>query len=149
MDIENLIGFGRLTFSDAKACRAQYADRAPVGPHDLVVVACNHGAAIAVGSGWNGARLLLRSGQHGADLALLDVIERENVVGRFASIVVASGDGRFADPVAWLGRQGVEVTVVSNGRALSRRLRLASKRVVIFDAEPVPANPGVAALKAA
>jgi len=34
---------------------------------------------------------------------------------------------------------GLDVTVVSTGRALSRRLELAAKHVVLFDATPPPA----------
>lgn len=149
VDIENLIGCPRPTLGEATTCREAYDESAAVGPNDLVVVACNHGAVLAVGFGWRGARLLLRSGQDGADLALLDVIAHEDVEDRFAAVVVASGDGRFADAVARLGILGIEVTVVANGRALSRRLRLAAKHVVIFDAEPVPAHPAAAAREAA
>lgn len=149
VDVENLIGCPRPTLAEATTCREDYDECAAVRLNDLVVVACNHGAALAVGFGWRGARLLLRSGQDGADLALLDVIAHEDVEDRFAAVVVASGDGRFADAVARLSILGIEVTVVSNGRALSRRLRLAAKHVVIFDAEPVPAHPAAAAREAA
>jgi hypothetical protein len=139
VDIENLVGCPRPTTAEATICRHAYNDRAAVQPNDLVVVACNHGAAIAVGLGWSGARLLLRSGPDGADLALLDVIAHESIEDRFAAIVVASGDGRFADEVARLGSVGLDVTVVSTGRALSRRLELAAKHVLLFDATPPPA----------
>jgi NYN domain len=149
VDIENLIGCPRPTLGEAMRCRDHYDECADVRPDDLVVVACNHGAVLAVGFGWRGARLLLRSGQDGADLALLDVIAHEHVEDRFAAVVVASGDGRFADAISRLGSLGIDVTVVSNGRALSRRLRLAVKHVVIFDAEPVPAHPAAAAREAA
>lgn len=149
VDVENLIGCARPTVQQATMCREDYGSRAPVRPDDLIVVACNHGAALPVGYAWRGARLLLRSGPDGADLALLDVIAREDVENRFAAIVVASGDGRFADPVARLDCLGIEVTVVSNGRALSRRLQLAAKRVVILDAEPGPTNQGTALREAA
>lgn len=149
VDIENLLGSARPTTHEVTACCKQYNERAAVRPGDLVVVACNHGAALAVGFGWRGVRLLLRSGQDGADLALLDVIARETIEDRFPAIVVASGDGYFADAVARLARLGLEVTVVSNRRALSRRLELAARHVVIFDAEPLPAKPAVLALEAA
>jgi hypothetical protein len=144
VDVENLIGCPLPTLAEATRCHEDYAECAAVGPNDLVVVACNHGAAVPVGLGWRGARLLLRSGENGADLALIDVIANEDVADRFAGVVVASGDSRFADAVARLGVLGVEVTVVSGGRALSRRLQIAAKRVVIFDREPVPARPAAA-----
>lgn len=64
-------------------------------------------------------------------------------MSRFAEVVVGSGDGLFTDAVAHLGSQGIDVTVVSNRRSLSRRLELAAKHVVIFDA-PVPTVPAAA-----
>jgi hypothetical protein len=149
VDVENLIGHPRPTLTQAANCCDLYEERAAVRSGDLIVVACNHGAALAVGLGWKGARLLLRSGQDGADRALLEVIAHETVEDRFASVVVASGDGCFAEPVASLGAIGLDVTIVSRPPALSRRLELAARRVVVFDAEPVPAQPAEVALKAA
>jgi hypothetical protein len=149
VDVENLLGCARPTLGAATQCRERYERYAPVQDNDLVIVACNHGAATTVGYGWRGARVLLRSGHDGADMALLEVIAHENVTARFEAVVLASGDGCFAETVAWLGSLGIEVTVVSNERALSRRLRLAAKHVVIFDADPVPAQPAAAARKVA
>jgi hypothetical protein len=149
VDVENLTGCPRPALPAAIACRERYEESAPVRGNDLVIVACNHGAAVTVGHGWRGARVFLRSGQDGADLALLDVIAHEDVASRFEAVVIASGDGCFAEPVAQLGALGIEVTVVSNGRALSRRLRLAAKHVVIFDGDPVPARPATAGRVAA
>lgn len=149
VDIENLIGCARPTTAEAAACRGAYQDCAGVRPGDLVVVACNHGAAGTVGLSWRGARLLLRSGPDGADLALLDVITNEAIEERFEAIVVASGDGLFAEAVARLGGLGLDVTVVSNHRALSRQLRLAARQVVLFDAMLPPASSAAIALKAA
>jgi hypothetical protein len=147
VDIENLMGCARMTESQAVSCCHKYMRQAGVRRDDLVVIACNHGAALAVGFGWRDARLLLRSGQHGADRALLDVIANENIDHRFRSVVIASGDGCFADSAASLAQAGVDVTVVSNARALSRRLKLAAKRVVFFDADPLPASSTVIPLR--
>ncbi len=141
IDIENLLGCPRPTDAAATGCCEEYKDRASVQGDDLVVVACNHGAGAQVGFGWPEARLLLRSGPDGADRALLDVLKTESVEERFDAVVVASGDGRFAEAVARLAGLGIEVTVISNRRALSRRLELAATRVVLFDAEPPPAVP--------
>jgi hypothetical protein len=149
VDVENLLGCARPTARQAKECRVRYDERAAVAPGDLVIVACNHGAALPVGLGWAGARLLLRSGPDGADLALLSVIARESVEDRFTAVTIASGDGRFADAAARLGGLGVEVTVVSEARALSRRLQLAAKNVLLWDATPTPQHPAAALREAA
>jgi len=79
---------------------------------------------------WPGARHLRRSGHDGADLALIEILTGESVAERFAAVIVASGDGLFAGPVARLGADGVVVTVVANRRSLSRQLALAARRLV-------------------
>jgi hypothetical protein len=124
VDIENLIGLARPALADVAACHDAY--RPLIRGHDLVVVACNHGAFPAVAWGWPNARRLMRSGENGADHALLEVLTHERVEERFRTIVVASGDGIFTEAVARLGGLGVSVTVVSRPEALSRRLRMAA-----------------------
>ena len=103
---------------------------------DSIVIACNHGAAPTVSFGWRGPRLVIRSGRNGADLALLEAMEEENIPGRFSEAVVASGDGIFAEAVARLEALEVPVTVVHPIDGLSARLKLASSRQVplAFDA---------------
>lgn len=128
VDIENLVGLARPCLADVVACHEAY--RPLIGDHDLVVVACNHGAFPAVAWGWPHARWLMRSGDNGADQALLNVLKHERVEERFAAVVVASGDGIFTASVARLGALGIAVTVVSRPEALSRRLRMATRHVV-------------------
>ncbi len=127
IDIENLTGTASPTAEEVRDCRDLY-ESAFVGVSDLVVVACSHHAVHAVAWEWPEARLLLRSGANGADLALLEVIASEDVARRFGFVHVASGDGIFASAVASLGAAGVTVTVVSRPESLSAALRLASHR---------------------
>lgn len=128
VDVENLLGLPRPTLADVQACYEAY--RPLIADHDLLVVACNHGAFASVAWGWPNARRLVRSGENGADHALLDVLTCERVEKRFEAIVVASGDGIFADTAARLGAVGIAVTVVSRPEALSRRLRMAARHVL-------------------
>lgn len=128
VDIENLTGQARPTVEEVVGCYHEY--KALIRGHDLVVVACNHGAFPAVAWGWPDARRLLRSGENGADTALLEVLRHERVEERFEAVIVASGDGIFTEAVARLGALGVPVTVVSRPEALSRRLRLAARHVL-------------------
>jgi hypothetical protein len=129
VDIENICGAPRPKRGDVETARTHYEERVNPGPDDLVVLACNHGACLEVGLGWPGARLVVRSGEDGADLALLDVIDHEGINSRFNAVVIASGDGIFVGVVAGLAGRGLDVTVASRERALSRRLRLAAGRV--------------------
>lgn len=132
IEIENLLGAPRPTLAAVRAARAAYEAQVTVGPDDLVVVACNHGAALPVGLAFEHSRLVVRSGPDGADLALLQVLDEHNL-GRFDRVVVASGDGAFTLAVARLASLGLEPLVVSRPRALARSLRMAcGGRVVAF-----------------
>jgi hypothetical protein len=63
-------------------------------------------------------------------LALIDVIRLEDISARFDHVVIASGDGIFAEPCARLQAAGCSVTVVSRRHAaLSRGLAFAVRDV--------------------
>jgi hypothetical protein len=139
VDIENLLGGPSPTITSVQRLKSQYTSIAPVLRDDLVTVASSHHAALAWWYEWGPARRLLRSGPDGADLALLDVLANERVAERFEHIVIGSGNGIFAEPVARLHALGRLVTVVvRRGDHLSRRLRLASTDVRFLD------QPGLA-----
>lgn len=135
IDIENLTGSPSPSPADVRWYQLAYA-ALHVGPTDQVIVACSHHAAPSVRWEWRRARHLWRSGANGADLALLDVIDKERVAERFDSVVLASGDGIFTDAVARLGAQGVDVTVVSRPESLSRSLMMAARRHILFPYPP-------------
>lgn len=88
---------------------------------------------MTAGLGWKGSRLVARSGENGADLALLEVLARERVEERFDEVVLVSGDGIFTDVVAALSAAGVHVTVVARREACSNRLRMAAARTLYID----------------
>jgi hypothetical protein len=141
IDAENLIGSCQPTYDEVMVCRERYAQLVRPGAWDQCVVASSHRAAPAVGFGWPDARRLWRSGQDGADLALLDVLENENVCARYDRLVLASGDGIFAEAVSRVGAKGLHVTVVANRRSLARRLLMAASSFIDFEAPLPPALP--------
>lgn len=141
IDVENLCGYPRPSDREVRAVRDEYAAAVCIGRHDHVVLAVNHGAALEVGACWPG-RLILGSGPDGADLALLAVATHEAIAVRFDEVVIASGDGIFADLAARLTAAGVAVRVVSRLQSLSRRLQLAAGgKVVALAIGPEPQDP--------
>jgi hypothetical protein len=141
IDIENLLGEPRPDVDSVRRARESYESHVVVGEHDLVVVASNHGGALNVGLAYAGARLVVRSGPDGADLALLDVLALD-ISARFDAVVIASGDGIFSGAVAALGGLGLPVFVVARLEALSRSLRFAAGgRVIAFDPHGRPSEP--------
>lgn len=124
VDVENLVGHANLSREDVALCAAAYRGLGVLGPRDLVVVGCHPAERLAVGLGWGGPlRIVGRRGPDGADLALMDVLDHERVDRRFADLVIASGDGAFAEPVRRFARRGLRVTVVAPVRSVGRRLR--------------------------
>lgn len=143
VDLENLIGSASFPVISAGAVRTAYESAIGIGPSDLVIVATSHHAAPAAWFAWPRARRLTRSGSNGADLALLHVLASERVPERFSSVVVASGDGIFAETSARLQAAGCHVTVVSRPEALSRRLAFAVRDQIslLIDDVSVTAQP--------
>jgi hypothetical protein len=144
VDIENLAGTGLPTEWEVAGVHQEYANRVGIGPLDQVVIGCNHKALSAAGHGWPGARYLIRSGPDGADIALLAVIEGENVAARFTRVVIASGDGGFTWAAAALAAAGCRVTVVSRRARLATTLRLGAQHVIYLDPPTAAPRPDAA-----
>ncbi len=126
VDIENVAG-GAIVDGLLAADSRSRVDHAFVRrPTDHVIVGTCHIGLLHAGLAWPGARVVVRSGTDGADLALLDVLINEQIHERFDEVALVSGDGIFVEAVAELENLGVHVTVVSDPECCSKRLRLAA-----------------------
>jgi hypothetical protein len=135
VDIENMVGGACTTGSAARQARDAVAATGQIGVTDHVVIGTSHIGLISVGTNWDRARYVVRSGRDGADLALLEVIA-ENVATRFESVVLASGDKIFASAVADLAAAGVATTVIGRRGHIARALHQAAARVIYLDHTP-------------
>ncbi|MBX7106673.1 MAG: NYN domain-containing protein [Gemmataceae bacterium] len=135
VDIENIAGGACTTDAIARQARDAVAATGQIGITDHVVIGTSHIGLIPVGTNWDRARYVVRSGRDGADLALLEVIA-ENVVTRFESVVLASGDRIFAPAVADLAAAGVATTVIGRRGHIARALHQAAARVIYLDHTP-------------
>lgn len=133
VDIENLAGDSLPSLGQVCEVQGLYRERLTFGSLDQVEIASSHLTLVNAALGWPHAHYRVRSGPDGADLALLDVLQNENVPGRFTHVAIGSGDGVFAEEAARLAAAGVWVTVISRRRSLSRRLALAARDVVYID----------------
>lgn len=132
VDIENVLGGAVLAAGQSvEAHRAVQGVVALTGC-EQVVIGTSHIGVLATWLGWRGPRIVVRSGENGADLALLEVLTEERIEERFDELVLVSGDGIFADAVAALGAVGVSVTVVAHRTGCSRRLQMAASRTVFL-----------------
>lgn len=76
-----------------------------------------------------GLRVLIRDGKDGADDALLDMVDLAHLANRFDRLVIASGDGKFANIAIAARAAGLHVHLVTGVSDCSRRLsRMASTR---------------------
>lgn len=135
VDVENLVGTGLVDADLTVWARERVKTLLGIGPNDHIVIGCSHLGLINVGCNWPHVRYVVRSGPDGADLALLEVLT-ENVAQRFDRVVIASGDGIFAQPAANLAAQGVHVSVVARRGSISARLYLAAADVHLIDEQP-------------
>src|SRR5215469_18473101 len=133
VDIENLAGAAIPSLGQVAEVQGLYLARLAFGADDQVVMAANHLALLNAALGWPHARYRVRSGPHGADLELLDVLLHENVAARFTNVVIGSGDGVFGQAAANLVSRGVWVTVASRRESLSAGLARAARDVVYLD----------------
>lgn len=132
VDIENVVGGAVMTTEQAVGAHLAVEQVAGLSGTEQVVLGTSHFGAVPAGLGWPGSRLVVRSGQDGADLALLEVLIEERIGERFDEVVLVSGDGIFTEVVTALGAAGVEVTVVAHAGRCSKRLRMAAARSLVL-----------------
>ncbi len=80
------------------------------------------------------ARLVVRKGPHGADVALCDALaDTAFIASRYSEVVIASGDHIFCASVRALADAGVPTTVAGLPRQTSSELTATATRVTWLD----------------
>jgi len=133
IDLENMVCQSEFSRRDAAIARQRVRAAAPVADGDQTVVAVSHHNGAAACFGWNEkVQFLMRSGQDGADLALLGHVQDiEWVAERFQRVVIASGDNAFALTARALKAAGLEVLAISPDDGFSNVLRRALDGAVL------------------
>lgn len=133
LDIENLLGGSHFTARDVAQFREFYISHNAVAADAHIVIATSSQEGIIEAAlGWPGARALFQLGHDGADLALLAVIEDEHVAERFDRVVIASGDGIFANSAESLYTEGLDVAVFARALSVSTHFEHAAEIVHLF-----------------
>jgi hypothetical protein len=134
VDAENLALTADCTAQAVHESYLRYTETFDQSQDALRIIACSHHNASAVFFGWGAvpSQTLMRSGENGAELALIEEclaqIEKLNV----SHVVIGSGDGLFLDLVLELQSRGIEVTVFGFEGHTSRRLRMAANNSIIL-----------------
>ena len=129
VDIENAVGTGVIDEESCKSVKSRIERTYRPGDSDLTVVGVSHKNNLFPAHAWDGARVVIREGHNGADLALEGVLINENVENRFGEVVIVSGDGLFSEQASRLRSLGVRVTVDARARQLARVLAFSCSSV--------------------
>lgn len=143
IDIENLLGGGTLTAPRLQAWTDAYLGLGLYRCGDHVTVGVDVTGFAEVKLALGSPRVVAGRGRDGADRALLAVLRDEiDPAQHYAELVLASGDGIFADEVSRLHDRGFPVTVVTRPHNLSKRLRMAAGgRAVWFPCTTIADGP--------
>ena len=135
VDLENLLfgGHERVVESvldDRSAAILAIAQARRVG--DQLVVGCNPRLAFEARTAFPGARLVTRTGENGADAALIDAFDSDHAASRFTELCIVSGDHAFADLAHHARDAGMTIRVVAPKFGLSAALRLQADVAVLL-----------------
>lgn len=139
IDIENFNGQPIHSAAQAKWCKKMLTLWLDIQEGEIVIIASDKSGILNVNAGWKGPRLLMGMGPNGADHRLIEEIERMNF-GQFDEIALVSGDGIFANPVAFAAEFGVPTKVYSHGVQLSHQLRFAASEVFLAEDGYIPTS---------
>ena len=133
VDVENLAGGSLCSLRGVMTTADDYLKLLPPTGDDLYVLATSCSNAPAGYFGWpTSAQRLMRSGENGADLALLEAYTEIEIASRFGRVIIGSGDGIFTDLAVHLTSLGCHVIIVSRPDSLSKRLQLAAQDIAFL-----------------
>lgn len=137
VDAQSLLGCHPADASAACWAFAIAESLGAVGFHedtDHLVIAVAPDWAFTVKALAPSARLMVRAGRHGADLALCTALEDAGfIASRYSEVVIASGSQIFREPIRTLADAGVPTTVACLPHQTSSALTAAAARVMWLD----------------
>lgn len=124
IDIENLSESRFLDQESVRNVKREYFEVIKPNQGDQFVIGVSHFNLAAATFGWGAgvATYVVRSGEDGADLALLNVMADRRLTGRFQSVSIASGDGIFAGAGRALRGRGHSIKFVAREFCLSQSI---------------------------
>lgn len=133
IDIENIIGGAAMTKGRAEWGRHMIESLTDISPDEQVIIGSCREGFINVKTAWENARVVVRGGTDAADLALIDVMDNEDLASRYSEILLISGDHIFTDSVRALTGTGTPVTIASWRSGLSAQLVAAASNIIVLD----------------
>ena len=116
VDAANELGDPFFTISSARSLSRVWSACTHPEETDHFIKATGPGTAASLGLGWPGGLLLSRSGQDGADNAIIEAIDVDWVKERFSVVYLGTGDHSMAPLAAALISAGVKVILVARDK---------------------------------
>jgi hypothetical protein len=132
-EIEGIAEGAVRTVSLASWAKRQVAEAIALKEGEQVIVGATHRSVLPARMVWPQSRIVTGPRAEDVQNEILQVLQEERIPERFDELVLASGNGVYAEAVASLGASGVEVTVVAWPENLSKRLRMAAAHVVLLE----------------
>jgi len=126
IDIENLLGRGKVTKEQVSWARKLYITHVPAAEHDLFMVAAGPHNRKEVVEGWPGAIYRFWRGADGADLALIGFYQELGKAREIKHLFIGSGDNKFSTVAHLATQSGIRTTVVLGVGKKSWKLRAES-----------------------
>lgn len=133
VDIENLLADTNPSTELIRLVEREFLLAAHLSSNSQKIVACSHHVAEKVVGAWQTTcKFEWRSGQNGADDALIEYVNGLHNLKDFGPIVIASGDHAFTDLAIELRDQGHFVHVIAREECLAKSLRNAASLVTFL-----------------
>lgn len=127
VDVENLMGGPEAGIVALHEALDNYRAAAHFLDGDHAIIGSNPSLGVQAKAAWPGARLVVKPGTDGADIALLEQVKDVDfIAARYDRIMIGSGDGVFEPMVRVFRSLGLPVGVVSRMRSLSADLRTSA-----------------------
>lgn len=146
IDGENLYGGTGFNTSDVADLVAEVRTVAGASATTHITIATSFAVGcLTAGLGCPSARCTYGVGPDGADLALIDILDTEQIARRFNRVIIGSGDHAFAPVARRLRAEGATVVVVARRHSLNAELGDVASSVVYLPESDQPGTTTEAA----
>ena len=140
IDLENML-FGSHEGSDDAQSQNRSAEILSLAqarrPEDTIIVGCNPQLVFLANELFPVSQIVVGKGKDGADNALIDALDLDRAVERYAELCIVSGDNAFCAIAHPARAAGLSVRIVAPHAGLSTALRVFADTAVFL---PEPAD---------
>ena len=133
VEIESITEGAVRTISHGSWAKRQVGGAIALRQEEQVIVGVTHRSFLATGASWPESRIVTGPSPEDVRRELLQILEDERIGERFDGLVLASGNGLFADAIGALAAEGVKVTALAWPENLSKRLRMAAAETHLLE----------------